>query len=142
MAPQYPSIANGQVWISPQVLEWEVRGSGGTDYDESSARQRSYQSWAHADHLIQIHDDEHYLSDAMVTLHRVVDQRVRRLNELYRFRKIPIRDKPAELWELLNYLGIIRPRMFAQLKEVRRGIEHFAKAPPPQERCAELSEFV
>jgi len=38
--------------------------------------------------------------------------------------------------------GIIRPRMFAQLKEVRSLIEHHDRTPPAQERCAELAEFV
>jgi hypothetical protein len=139
---QYPLIMQGQVWVSPQVFEWEMESSGASGGESLSSQRRSYQTWVHADHLIQAHDDEHYLSDAIVALHRVVDYRVRRLNELYKFRRIPINDKPADLWELLNYLGIIRPRMFAQLKELRRGIEHFGKGPPPQDRCAELSEFV
>jgi hypothetical protein len=140
--PWYPFIAQGQVWVSPQVLEWQILESDGNWGEAPSALQRSYQTWAHADHLIQVHDDEHHLSDAIVALHRVADYRLRRLNELYRFRRIPVKDKAADLWELLNSLGIIRPRLFAQLKELRRGIEHFDKGPPPQERCAELSEFV
>jgi hypothetical protein len=131
-----------RIWLSPQVFEWELEVVVSRSVEERSALRRSYQGWAHADRLIQAHDDEHYLSDAIVGLHRVVDRRVRRLNELYRFRKIPIQGKPKELWELMNYVGIIRPRMFAHLKQVRRLIEHHDGSPPLQDRCAALSEFV
>ena len=49
------------------------------------------------------------VSMRITTLKRSVDNRLKLLNEIYKFRNIPINDKPSDILEIMGYLGIIRP---------------------------------
>jgi hypothetical protein len=80
--------------------------------------------------------------DAITTLKRAVAHRLRLLDGIYEFRRIPIVNKPSDNLELLNYLGIVRPKMVQKLVEIRNSIEHEDTDPPNEEACFDFLEFI
>ena len=80
--------------------------------------------------------------DTITTLKRAVDNRLRILDNLYKFKRIPIKEKPSDLLEIMHYVDIVRPIMVKKLIEIRNAIEHEDASPPNYEDCKVFSEFV
>jgi len=78
----------------------------------------------------------------VTVLKRAVEFRIKHLNDRYRFKRIPIGAKPADIIAQLEFFGLIRPIMVQKLMQIRNLIEHMDAPPPPQAECAELVEFV
>jgi hypothetical protein len=91
--------------------------------------------------LLERSSIELFRVDAITTLKRAVDHRFRLLDEIYEFRRIPIGNKPSGILELLNYLGIVRPKMLQQLTEIRNSVEHKDADPPSEQACFNFLEF-
>ena len=113
--------------------------SGSGIKDESW--RRVYSLLSHAEHLLEQSSSELFRVDAITILKRAVDHRLRLLDEIYEFRRIPIGNKPSGNLELLNYLGIVRPKMVQKLIEIRNSIEHEDTDPPGEEVCFDFLEF-
>ncbi len=129
------------LWLSSEVLEWHASLESTTEYDSRNWK-RAYDIWSHAEQiLIQPLEDGLYLVDAVNTLKRAKDHRLRILKKLYSFKSIPIKNKPPDLLEQMAYFGIIRPIMLRQLLTVRNEIEHQDVSPPKYNECKELLEF-
>lgn len=128
----------GKVWINPEILNWHPVNTGGVDVTE---RNRSYEHWKHADQLAASAKSELDWIDVIATLYRAIDLRVMLLNKTYRFKSIPISNKPKELYELMAYLGIIRPLVLKSLHDIRDRVEHQDARPPDPTRRTELIEF-
>ena len=128
-------------WIDKEFLTWKsiVNDSIPQLIDQ---RRRPYEHWHHANNLLQKHCTEFNLIDVLTTLWRSVNLRLKQLNDIYRFKKIPVTNKPSGLLELMEYFGIIRPLMLKKLKYIRNAIEHEDKNIPDIDNCIELSEFV
>jgi hypothetical protein len=103
---------------------------------------RAYQIWEHADHILQQCCSEFHLIDVITTLKRAVNQRLTLLDKLYKFKRIPIREKPSDLLKILRYVDIIRPIMVEKLIDIRNAVEHQDAPPPDREACKIFSEFV
>ena len=128
-------------WIDNEILTWN------SIVDDSrpqfiNDRHRPYKHWKHANNLLQQHCTEFTLIDILTTLWRSVSLRLKHLNDIYRFKKIPIATKPSGLLEIMEYFEIIRPLMLNKLKDIRNVIEHEDKNIPDIDICRELSEFV
>jgi hypothetical protein len=68
---------------------------------------------------------------------------LRLLNQLYRWKKLPLRTLSSmPQLQLLEQLGIARHRMVTRLIDFRNSIEHADKPPPDQKHCADLLEVV
>lgn len=128
-------------WIDPKILTWTMYVSGGETVEESILK-RSYENWKHADDLIAKAKSEFDRIDVITTLKRAVDARLRLLDQIYKFKTIPIPDKPKDLYGILSCFDIIRPLLLSTLYEIRRGVEHRDAEPPTQDRCKEFVEFV
>jgi hypothetical protein len=128
------------MWLSPAILEWESCVDSWVGFQDESWR-RAYSIWLHAEHLLERSSTELFRVDAITTLKRAVDHRIRLLDEIYELGRIPIRDKPVGNLELLNYLGIVRPRMVQRLIEIRNAVEHQDADPPNEEACLDFLEF-
>jgi len=128
-------------WLNPSILEWELNISSWHSGNEDQVR-RPYQHWHHANLLVESATSEFERTDVVTTLKRAVDSRLRHLNDVYRFKAIPLADKPDGIVETLGYFGIIRPMLISELLEVRNRVEHQDMEPPSQPRCRELVEFV
>ncbi len=129
------------LWVDPEILTWHMF-VGGEEQVEDCQLKRSYRHWEHANDLAANARDEFGRIDIVTTLKRAVDTRLRILDQIYRFKTIPIPEKPKGLYELLTFLGIIRPLLLSRLYAIRRGVEHRDAEPPSLARCKEFVEFV
>src|SRR5437762_6477744 len=127
-------------WLSPEILKWQTESDSGWPVQDD-LRSRSYEILAHAEQVLELPPSELVLVDAITSLRRAIDRRLRALNTLYSFRDIPIRDKPRDLLLLLESLGIIRSHMLQKLIDIRNAVEHEDVAPPDHEACKVFAEF-
>jgi hypothetical protein len=98
--------------------------------------------WSHAEALLQGDPSDFKRTDALTTLKRAIDRRVRQLNTFHDFKSIPIPGKPNATLELLEYVGLIRPIMLQRLIEIRNAVEHEDALPPTVEELLIFLEFV
>jgi hypothetical protein len=129
------------VWITKDILNWVVYPSRLSGCVEGKA-ERSYQMWQHAEAILQSPTNEFERVDVIATLKRTLDLRLKLLNELYKFDKIPIRNLPRGRIQQLQYFGIAKPLMAHTLLSIRNRIEHQDAAPPDHKECERLHEFV
>lgn len=128
------------MWLSLDVLEWKPFVGGSSTYT-TNPWARAYEIWSHAQRHLST-TTEMSRVDAITTLRRAIDHRVRLLKEFYSFRNIPIRKKPSEIFSLLEFLGIVRPLMLQKLIAIRNAVEHEDVPPPDAETCQIFLEFV
>jgi hypothetical protein len=100
---------------------------------------RPYAHWQHAERLSGTDGGELHRVDIVTTLKRAVDVRLRALNQTYRFKSIPIRDRSTDIYAWLQQLGIIRRAMVEKLFTMRNAIEHEDQKPPRVQRARSLS---
>jgi len=102
---------------------------------------RAYVIWSHANDILKVSNTDLFCIDAVSTLKRAIDHRIKLLFEIYRFKDIPIKEKPSGHYEILHHFGIIRSRMVKKLIEIRNKIEHEAAFPPDEEACRDYVEL-
>lgn len=74
-------------------------------------------------------------------IRRAIDRRVRLLDARYSFKSIPIKHKPADVLGLLEFVGLIRPRMLQKLIDIRNAVEHEDAEPPDRDTCEVFIDF-
>ncbi len=134
-------LAAATIWLSPHILEWFPDRQEGKPGDVRGLA-RGYELWAHADHVLAHDSTTLARTDALVTLRRAVNQRLRLIAELNDVRALPLRDKPGTTLEILASLGVVRPRMLDRLIKIRDAVEHEDAEPPGLSECESFSEFV
>lgn len=117
------------VWISLEPLHWPGQWSSGTSGVEPEWR-RPYEMLAHADRCLTGQPDEFARIDALTTVKRTIDHRVRILEEKHGLRDLPVRDKPSDILKIMEWVGLIRPTMLQKLIETRNAVEHQDQSPP------------
>lgn len=103
---------------------------------------RPYQILEHSENILLKETSEFERADVITNLRKAIDQRIRLIDKRYSLRSIPIKSKPSDYVELLEFLGIVRPKMLRKLIEIRNVVEHEDVAPPNQEECEVLLEFI
>jgi hypothetical protein len=129
------------MYLTPEVLEWKAEAEGSSIPDQSLWK-RAYKIWAHAEQVLSCPTTEFQRVDAITTLKRASDHRVRLLNDFYSLRNISIKGKPSEILYLLEFVGIIRPLMLQKLIDIRNAVEHEDASPPSHEDCQVFLEFM
>jgi len=129
-----------EMWISPVVFDWEPMVESSTDFT-SSRWKRSYELWSHAEQILNKSTTEFERANLIMNLRKAVDRRVRLLDERYSFRAIPVKDKPSDKLVLLEFVGVVRPRMLQKLIAIRNVVEHDDAKPPDPENCEVFLEF-
>ncbi len=111
--------------------------------DHSGDWRRQYEIWTHADRILSsASPSEHDLACVLFQLNRAVDFRDKILDEVYAFRKIPIRLTSNNKHEIMENLGIIKTQLKIKLDLMRNRLMHLrTEPPPPLAVCKELSEF-
>jgi hypothetical protein len=130
-----------RVALSPDLLTWLPYSNGGHVYERSEWA-RPYEHLHHADQLVGSNGTEFHRIDAITTLKRAVDLRLRWLNTLYGFKSIPLQTKLSGMLEICQRFGILRPLMVDKLQNIRNRVEHQDSPPPSRGECAEFVEFV
>ncbi|MFQ3789541.1 hypothetical protein [Halomonas sp. A29] len=123
-----------------EILSWNPI-SQSSSITDGAGWKKPYSYLQHAERLLSHCCDEHYRIDCILNLNRAIDHRVKLLAALYRFKKIPVPEKPEKILDMLGYFGVARPAMLRELSSVRNLLEHQYKDPPPLRRCQELTEF-
>jgi hypothetical protein len=133
-----PTTQAWLLWIDQEILDRHLVGSYSM-FTSKEPMLRAYEIHSHAEELLRRARSQLDRVDAVTTLKRAVDQRLRRIDELYDLRSIPIRDKPQKLLDILEYFGVARPLMVRELLAIRNAVEHHDEPPPDM---AELNRFV
>lgn len=128
------------MWINPNVFDWEPMVESSTDFT-SSRWKRSYELWSHAEQILTKATTEFERANLIMNLRKAVDQRVRLLDERYSFRTIPIKKKPSDKLALLEFVGVVRPRMLQKLIAIRNAVEHEDVDPPDKDECEVFVDF-
>jgi len=71
-----------------------------------------------------------------------LSHRAQALESIYNLRALPLEGKPKRDFELLQYLGIVRPVMLKRLVDIRNLVEHEDADSPNIDDCRMLAEFV
>lgn len=129
-----------RIWIKPEILSWEYGSTTGLKVDEAHWR-RAYHIWEHAAKKLQPSADEMDRTDAITTLKRCLNQRLKELEKAYKLNTF-LESKNTRYLQLLEQLGLVRPLLLQHLMEVRNAIEHDDEAPPKIERCLEMLDVV
>ena len=130
-----------EFWLTSEIFNW-VTSVGTANVSRGREWFRAYDIWEHADLILQQTCTDLNLIDAITNLKRAVDHRLRLLDKLYKFKKIPMKEKPSDLLKILNYMDIVRPIMVEKLFQIRNAVEHEDASPPNCEVCVVFSEFV
>ena len=130
-----------ELWLTSDIFNW-VTSVQTANISRGREWLRAYEVWKHADVTLQKTCNEFHLIDAITTLKRAVDHRLRLLDKLYKFKRIPIQGKPSDLIKIMHYMDIVRPIMVEKLIQIRNAVEHEDASPPDWETCKVFSEFV
>ena len=109
------------MWISKNILEWNSDTFGFFMLDTTDL-ERSYKILDHAQKRLNEAKNDFDLIDVITTIKRSINKRMKLLNRIYRFKKIPIDNKPKKLLELLELFNIIRPLMLIKMIGIRNKI--------------------
>lgn len=128
------------MWLSNEIFGW-TSVSEGHKFGDEIAMRRAYEIWAHAEDVLLHQQSDFSLGDSVANLKRAINHRLKLLNAIYTFSKIPVQNKPKGLLEQLGYFEIVRPTMLKTLISIRNALEHEDAAPPTLTRCHELVDL-
>jgi hypothetical protein len=129
------------MWLDPSWLTWNMGRRTFPTLDREKAK-RAYEIHEHACDRLAQGTTKLDRVDVITALKRAITQRVQTLKEAYALDRIVIPDKPKRDFELLEYLGIVRPLMLGRLVTLRNLLEHEDADPPSAEDCEILADFV
>ncbi|HXM40400.1 MAG TPA: hypothetical protein VN924_04065 [Bryobacteraceae bacterium] len=139
VASENRSAEDVEVFIDSVML------SNGADSDEWEDHRidwrKQHEIWSHANGLIEgASPTRQDLAAAVMQLQRAVELRDNTLNALYNFTKMPNKTAKAP-YPIMADLGIIRPTMKNQLRELRNRLVHEVEEPPlGRDECELLSD--
>lgn len=128
------------MWVNPIIFNWDAMVEGSSAYT-SDVWKRSHELWSHTEQILGKPTNEFERTNSIMDLRRAVDRRVRLLDERYSFRGIPIKEKPSDTLALLEFVGVVRPRMLQKLIAIRNAVEHEDADPPDHDTCEVFLEF-
>lgn len=128
------------IWINSEILDLSPIPLRSTILSTDEWK-RPYQLVEHAEKILSSPTTEFHRVDVITTLRRAIGHRVRQIDKAYSLRQIPLKNKPTDFLELLEFLGIIRPKMLRQIIEIRNVVEHEVASPPGHKECETYLEF-
>ncbi len=111
------------------------------NWGDATLQNRPYKMLEHARELLSNKKGEFFRADAISTLKRALDVRLKSINEIYNFDKL-FGSPKVHLIEALEICGILRPLMLRQLLDIRNLVEHKDRNPPSFRRCSEFEDYV
>lgn len=122
--------------IDPIVLTGTV-DSPETTYHKIAWR-KQYEIWNHANGIISGPlPSQQDLAAAVIQLQRAIELRDKLLDQLYNFTKLPYVTAKAP-YPIMSDLGLIRPTMKIQLRELRNKLAHETDEPMLRQKECEL----
>lgn len=133
------------MYLSGDILDWQYynENSSGVSYDDEAQVivWRAHQIWRHANSLISSDCSDLSIADAITSLKRAVNHRLKALTRVYCFDALPFTNQKKTLEKFQAY-GLLRPPMLKDLFEVRNAIEHMDAPPPSVTACGRYVDIV
>lgn len=128
------------VWLKDDVFIWEAH-SQWIGFPNKKHLTRAYDLWSHAELSIEQGNSEFHLADAISTLKKCLNQRLKTIEKTYKLKQISPANASKGYLELLESFDLVRPLMLKKLMTVRNDIEHKDAKPPSKARCQELLDL-
>ncbi len=122
------------MYIKDSFLNWNVDIQSWSEINPDE-KKRSIELLFRAENHLNFNDDNDSRADAIVTLKRAINHRLKLIEKCYNLKKIDFPDKPKGYLELLESLGIVRPLLLKELMQIRNEIEHNDAKPPKMNVC-------
>lgn len=129
-----------RIWIFPEIFSWPRENDSG-EYLNESEWKRAHDIWLHASMKLQLGAGEMDRTDAITTLKRCLNQRLKQIEKDYKLRSF-LGSTNNRYLQLLEQLDLVRPLMLHELMELRNEIEHEDKKPPKLDRCLEILDMI
>lgn len=122
---------------------WSREPDSWTILDEDVAS-RAYKIWSFAAELSERAIDDVGRGTVVQKLWNAVDQRIRTLHEIYRLNVVKslLGQTKLSSLDILHYLGVIRPLILKNLKDIRNRVEHQDRDAPNTLECNNLVDSV
>jgi hypothetical protein len=136
--------ASGELTIAPAWEEWYALAEAWTLLDEDTAS-RAYKLWKFAADLNDRSIDDVGRGTVVQKLWNAVDHRIRSLHEVYRLSVVKSLlglPKATASLDTLHHLGVVRPLILKNLKDVRNRVEHQDRSAPDAIECSNLVDSV
>ena len=133
--------AGAEIFIDSIVLSAGIDGAESETIDHRADWKKQHEIWSHANGtLASPSPSQQDLAAAVIQLQGAVELRDRLLDNLYNFTKIPNKTAKAP-YPIMADLGIIRPTLKIQLRELRNRLAYEIEEPPlRREECEWLSD--
>src|SRR5262245_53882702 len=125
------------VFVTPEVFDWASELSSCGSFPRQKQR-RDYEILAHASRLLDGEDSIDMRGDCVNALNRVIDKRVRLLNDHYQIDEILGSKKSMNN---LEKIGAARRYMLLQINRIRNFFEHSDRKPPPRTQLKLFAEL-
>src|SRR5262245_29583888 len=105
-----------RIWIDPDIFLWPCKKDADEYLNESNWR-RAHEIWKHASKRLQTTSNEMDRTDAITTLKRCLNQRLKQIEKDYRLRSF-LDSTHSRYLQLLEQLDLVRPLMLHDLMEL------------------------
>lgn len=122
------------MYLNDDFFNWPYSDyeSTGVDFDKLT---RAHDMWRHAQSRVKGEPNEFDRVDCISSLKRAVNSRLKTIESVYNFDKLPsLRSKKQTLEKYQDY-GLIRPSILRDLFEIRNLLEHEDVDPPETDKC-------
>ncbi|MFK2905125.1 hypothetical protein ISP17_14270 [Dyella ginsengisoli] len=130
------------MYLSSEVYEWPFDAYERSGVDEIDFLFRGHTIWEHAAKRLEGDPTDLHRVDCIGALRRAINQRLKSLQSVYHFDKLPTNLAKRQLLERMQEFGLVRPTLLKELLEVRNLIEHQDSDPPSLEQCHRFVDIV
>lgn len=129
------------MYLLADFLHWPYSDSDGSGCDDVLIS-RAHEIWRHSKERLEGDPSELDRIDAISSLRRAVNHRLKALTTSYGLDSLPsLRPKKQTLEKFQDY-GLIRPALIKDLLAIRNLIEHEDAEPPDLDRCRYFIDIV
>lgn len=142
--PDEQSTTLGELNIKRNWDSWSAEADSWLILDEETAS-RAYKLWSFAADLNDRSIDDVGRGTVVQKLWNAVDHRIRALHKIYHLniaRSLLALPKTTASLDVLHHLGVIRPLVLKNLKDVRNRVEHQDRGAPGVAECDNLVDSV
>lgn len=138
----HPDVSK-ELWISNEVFSWPHEYASGSYLDDDHTKlKRSHTLWQHANLILHTNPGELSRIDAISTLKRSLNHRLKLIESLYQLKAFSSTHHNNGYLGLLERLGIVRSSMLKKFLDVRNDIEHHDTSPPDLHLCTEFLDLI
>lgn len=127
--------------VDKKILTWISYSDANSIYNKQS-NNRAEELFKRAEKHLNSDKTKDGRMDAMLTVKRSLNHRLKSIEEKYNFKKVDFPNKPKSYLDLLEKIGIVRPLILKKLLTIRNEIEHNDAPPPSFNQCSEYIDVL